>query len=64
MVHVSPLVQVHILVVDDDPGLRQALEAGPAPVCTIHGAATGAEACALLEAHEITRASTWRTTRE
>lgn len=43
----------HILVVDDDPSIRDALRAGLAARYTVHTVATGGEAVALLQIHPI-----------
>ncbi|MFA5027209.1 MAG: helix-turn-helix domain-containing protein [Candidatus Methylomirabilota bacterium] len=43
----------HILVVDDDPALREALAAALAPPYVVHSAATGVEAVALAAAQPI-----------
>ena len=48
-----PRLRLHILVVDDDPGLREALEAALASEYIVHTAATGDEACALLSVHPV-----------
>src|SRR5512137_1633970 len=39
---------LHILVVDDDASVREALEAALAPEYIVHAVATSGEACALL----------------
>lgn len=38
----------HILIVDDDPSIREGLTLAFKGTYLVHGAATGAEACALL----------------
>jgi AraC-like DNA-binding protein len=43
----------HILIVDDDPSVIEALKAGLRGAYLVHGAATGEEACALLQAFPI-----------
>jgi len=43
----------HILIVDDDPGLREALATVLRPAYTVSVAATGAEALACLEQRKI-----------
>ena len=48
-----PRARLHVLVVDDDPSLREALEAALASEYIVHTAATGDEACALLSAHPV-----------
>ncbi len=48
-----PRLRLHVLVVDDDPGLREALEAALASEYIVHTAATGDEACALLSVHPL-----------
>lgn len=40
-------------MVDDDPGVREALGAALAPRYAVYGAATGAEACALLRSRRV-----------
>lgn len=44
----------HILVVDDDPSVIEALTAALKRTYVVHGAATGEEACVTLRAHPIT----------
>ncbi len=46
-------IRLHVLVVDDDPGVREALEATLAPEYIVHTAATGDEACAILLRHPV-----------
>lgn len=43
----------HVLVVDDDPSVREALTAALADRYAVHAAASGAEACAILGTHAI-----------
>jgi AraC-like DNA-binding protein len=43
----------HILLVDDDPALRDAIECGLAPRYVVHPAATGRDAVSVLRAHVI-----------
>ena len=43
----------HILVVDDDPGVRELLIAALGDSYVVHAAASGTEACALLRTHPI-----------
>jgi DNA-binding response OmpR family regulator len=43
----------HLLVVDDDPALREALACALADTYVIHLAGTGAQACAVLRAEPI-----------
>lgn len=43
----------HILVVDDDASIREALSAALADRYTVHTAASGASACAILRAHPV-----------
>jgi len=43
----------HILIVDDDPAVVEALTAALKGTYIVHGAATGEEACAILRAHLI-----------
>ncbi len=43
----------HILVVDDDPSVVEALTAALKATYVVHGAATGKEACAILRSHPI-----------
>jgi DNA-binding NtrC family response regulator len=43
----------HLLVVDDEACIREALIAALGATYVVHAAASGAEACALLEAHPI-----------
>jgi YesN/AraC family two-component response regulator len=43
----------HILVVDDDPPVLEALTAALKGTYVVHGAATGNEACAILRAHPV-----------
>jgi len=42
---------LHILVVDDDASIREARRAALANRYTVHSAASGADACAILRAH-------------
>ena len=42
-----------ILVVDDDPAVREAVSYGLAESYTVYAAASGAEACACLSSHGI-----------
>jgi len=44
---------LHILVVDDDASIREALRAALADGYTVHAAASGAEACDMLRAHPV-----------
>lgn len=43
----------HILVVDDDPSVMEALTAALKGTYVVHGAATGKEACAILQRHRV-----------
>ncbi|MBI2457528.1 MAG: helix-turn-helix domain-containing protein [candidate division NC10 bacterium] len=43
----------HILIVDDDPAIREALAAALQGTYVVHSAATGKEACALLRRHPV-----------
>ena len=43
----------HILIVDDDPAVREALEAALVGAYVIHTAATGTKACRLLRKHPV-----------
>ena len=43
----------HILVVDDDPSVVEALTAALKETYVVHGAATGKEACAILRRHRV-----------
>lgn len=43
----------HVLVVDDDRGIHEALTAALGPLYVVHTAASGAEACAILRAQPI-----------
>lgn len=43
----------HILVVDDEPSVREALTAALDGAYVVHGAVTGDEACAVLRTHPI-----------
>ena len=43
----------HILVLDDDPAIREALAATFKGIYVVHGAATGAEALTLLRRHPV-----------
>lgn len=43
----------HILIVDDDRSLREALTMALKGAYVVHGAATGEEACATLERHPV-----------
>ena len=43
----------HVLVVDDDASIREALGAALGHAYTVHAAATGDEACAVLRRHPI-----------
>lgn len=44
---------IHILVVDDDPSVREALEAALAPEYIVHAVATSGDACALLSRQPV-----------
>ena len=44
---------LHILVVDDDASVREALRAALADRYCVHAAASGADACAILRAHPV-----------
>jgi len=48
-----PVRRLDVLIVDDDPAIREALAAGLARDYSVHAAATGDEACAILAAHPI-----------
>ena len=48
-----PVPPPAVLVVDDDPAVREALDAALADRYTVHTAATGAEACDALRTHPI-----------
>jgi YesN/AraC family two-component response regulator len=43
----------HVLIVDDDPGIREALGAALAGVYAVHAAATGEGACTLLRRYPM-----------
>jgi len=43
----------HILIVDDDPAVAEALTAALKGTYVVHGAATGKEACAILRRHRV-----------
>jgi DNA-binding response OmpR family regulator len=43
----------HLLIVDDDPAIREALGAALAGAYVVHAAATGEGACALLRRHPV-----------
>ncbi len=43
----------HILMVDDDPSIQEALATALKGMYVVHAAATGAEACALLRRHPV-----------
>jgi DNA-binding response OmpR family regulator len=43
----------HILIVDDDPSIKEGLTLALRGAYVVHGAATGDEACAALEQHPI-----------
>jgi DNA-binding response OmpR family regulator len=43
----------HILIVDDDPSIIEALTAGLTGPYVVHGAGTGEEACAILQSHPV-----------
>lgn len=45
--------QPHVLVVDDDPSIREALALALAGPYTVHTAATGAEACTILRTRPV-----------
>jgi AraC-like DNA-binding protein len=45
---------LHILVVDDDASVREALEAALAPEYIVHAVATNSEACTLLARQPVT----------
>ncbi|HSB80466.1 MAG TPA: helix-turn-helix domain-containing protein [Candidatus Methylomirabilis sp.] len=45
--------RAHILVVDDDPAIREALTAALAGAYVVHATATGDGACALLGRHPV-----------
>ncbi len=49
----GPTHRPSILVVDDDPAVREALAAGLAGGYTVYSAASGAEACAWLRAQSV-----------
>ena len=49
----APPFRPHLLVVDDEAAIREALSAALGATYVVHTAASGAEACALLEAHPI-----------
>ncbi len=44
---------LHVLVVDDDPSVREALTAALAGGYAVHTAASGADACAILRARPV-----------
>jgi CheY-like chemotaxis protein len=46
-------VRPHLLVVDDEAGIREALTAVLGATYVVHAAASGTEACLLLNAHPI-----------
>ncbi len=43
----------HILIIDDEPAIREALATALKGAYVVHGAATGSEACALLRRHPV-----------
>jgi CheY-like chemotaxis protein len=45
--------RLHLLVVDDEACIREALTAALGAIYHVHAAASGAAACALLRAHPI-----------
>jgi CheY-like chemotaxis protein len=49
----APPFRPHLLVVDDEACIREALTAALGATYVVHAAASGAEACALLTAHPI-----------
>jgi DNA-binding response OmpR family regulator len=49
----APLAAPHVLVVDDDPTVREALEAALSDAYAVHLAATGREALALLRSTPV-----------
>ncbi len=49
----APPFRPHLLVVDDEACIREALSAALGATYVVHPAASGAEACALLDAHPI-----------
>jgi len=53
MANSGPTPRPSILVVDDDPAIREALAAGLTGAYTVYTAATGAEACAWLDTQSI-----------
>lgn len=48
-----PELLSHVLVVDDDPSIPEALAAALKGVYTVHSASTGDQACALLRKHPV-----------
>jgi YesN/AraC family two-component response regulator len=48
-----PVSRPHLLVVDDEACVREALTAAFADRYVVHAAASGAEACAILRAHPV-----------
>ncbi len=49
----APPFRPHLLVVDDEACIREALTAALGATYVVHAATSGAEACALLDAHPI-----------
>jgi DNA-binding response OmpR family regulator len=43
----------HILIVDDDPSIIEGLTVALTGPYVVHGAATGEEACAILQGHPV-----------
>ena len=48
-----PASAPHVLIVDDDPSIREALATAFQGAYVVHSAATGKEACALLRRHPV-----------
>ena len=48
-----PASAPHILILDDDPAIREALATALQGTYVVHSAATGKEACALLRRHPV-----------
>ena len=48
-----PASAPHILILDDDPAIREALATALQGTYVVNSAATGKEACALLRRHPV-----------
>ncbi len=48
-----PASAPHILIIDDEPAIREALATALKGTYVVHSASTGKEACALLRRHPV-----------